>query len=67
MKTDKIIKIELEGEDLKTFEDIYTIVNNFFSSYATTNTSSSRLIEQSRIKNNEIKILSLLTDIRRMI
>jgi flagellar basal body P-ring protein FlgI len=67
VKTDKIIKIELEGEDLKTFEDIYTIVNNFFSSCATTNTSSSRLIEQSRIKNNEVKILSLLADIRRMI
>jgi hypothetical protein len=67
MKTDKVIRVELEGEDLKTFEDIYTIVHNYFSSWTSTNTTSEKLIEQNRIKNNEIKILSLLSDIKRMI
>ncbi len=67
MKTDKIIKIKLEGEELKTFEDIGIIVNNYFSSYSATNTTSEKLIEQNRIRSNETKILSLINDIRKII
>ncbi len=67
MKTDKIIKIGLEGEELKTFGDIGIIVNNYFSSYSATNTTSEKLIEQNRIRSNETKILSLINDIRKII